>query len=41
MNADGCGLSLTLWDSEASAQHMADTFGIGSSPHGSASIVKV
>jgi hypothetical protein len=39
-NDEGRGLSLTLWDSVASAQHMADTFGIGSSPQASVSIVR-
>lgn len=31
-NEDGKALSLTLWDTEANAQVMAERFGIGSSP---------
>lgn len=34
----GTGLSLTLWDTEANAQVMAERFGIGSSPQLSATI---
>ncbi len=37
-NDDGKGLSLTLWDSEGSAQTMAERFGIGSSPTMNAAI---
>lgn len=39
-NDDGKGLSLTLWDTEANAQTMAERFGIGSSPTMSASIAR-
>lgn len=39
-NADGKGLSFTLWDTEADAQVMADRFGPGSSPTASASVVR-
>ena len=31
-NEDGKGLSLTLWDTKANANVMADRFGIGSNP---------
>ena len=37
-NEKGNGLSLTLWDTEANAQVMAERFGIGSSPQMSAMI---
>ena len=37
-NADGRGLSLTVWDTEANAQTMADRFGPGSSPQAGAAI---
>lgn len=37
-NADGRGLSLTVWDSEATARTMADRFGPGSSPQAGAAI---
>ncbi len=37
-NADGTGLSLTVWDTEANAQTMADHFGPGSSPQTGAAI---
>jgi heme-degrading monooxygenase HmoA len=39
-NEDGKGLSLTLWDSEATAQTMVDRFGDGSNPVMSASVVR-
>ncbi len=39
-NDDGKGLSLTVWDTEANAQTMAQRFGIGSSPTMSASIAR-
>jgi hypothetical protein len=39
-NEDGRGLSLTVWDSEAHAQTMADRFGIGANPAASASVVR-
>ena len=39
-NADGKGLSFTLWDTEANAQVMADRFGPRSSPTASASVVR-
>jgi hypothetical protein len=38
--ADGRGLSLTLWATEADAHVMADRFGPGSSPTASASVVR-
>src|SRR5947209_19523844 len=34
----GMGLSLTLWESEESAQQMAARFGVGSSPQADASV---
>ena len=37
-NEDGKGLSLTLWDTEANANVMADRFGIGSNPAMSAMV---
>jgi hypothetical protein len=37
-NEKGSALSLTLWDTEANAQIMAERFGIGSSPQMSAMI---
>ncbi len=39
-NADGKGLSLTLWDTEANANVMADRFGIGSNPTVSAMVAR-
>jgi hypothetical protein len=37
-NADGKGLSLTVWESEAAAQEMASRFGPGASPQAGASV---
>lgn len=39
-NAEAKGLSLTVWDSEANAQVMADRFGIGSNPAMSAMVAR-
>jgi hypothetical protein len=39
-DADGIGLSLTLWDTEDNAETMAARFGEGSSPTASASVVR-
>jgi hypothetical protein len=39
-NADGKGLSFTLWDTEANANVMADRFGIGSNPAMSAMVAR-
>ena len=39
-NADGRGLSLTVWDTEENAQAMAERFGPRSSPAASASVVR-
>ena len=39
-NDDGLGLSLTVWDTDANAQTMAERFGIGSSPTASASVAR-
>src|SRR5579864_773704 len=39
-NATGVGLSLTLWDTEAHAQAMADRFGLGTSPAMSTSVAR-
>ena len=39
-NADGLGLSLTVWDSEENATAMAERFGPGSSPAADASVVR-
>lgn len=39
-NEDGKGLSLTVWDTEANAQAMAERFGPGSSPTMSASVIR-
>jgi hypothetical protein len=39
-NADGRGLSLTLWHTEADAQRMADRFGVGASPAERAFVVR-
>jgi len=37
-NEDGRGLSLTVWDTPADAQAMADRFGVTSSPQAGASV---
>jgi hypothetical protein len=34
------GLSLTVWESEAGAQAMAERFGVGSSPQASAAVTR-
>ncbi len=39
-NKDGRGLSLTVWDSEGSAQAFADQFGVGASPQAAASVIR-
>jgi hypothetical protein len=39
-NADGKGLSFTLWDTEDNARVMADRFEPGSSPAASAPVVR-
>jgi hypothetical protein len=39
-NEDGKGLSLTLWDTRANAEVMADRFGIGSNPAMSAMVAR-
>ncbi len=39
-NDDGNGLSLTLWDTKANAQTMAERFGIGSNPTMSAAVAR-
>jgi hypothetical protein len=39
-NEDGKGLSLTVWDTEADAQVMAERFGPGSSPTAGAAVVR-
>ncbi|MGH2869030.1 MAG: hypothetical protein ACRDNK_15910 [Solirubrobacteraceae bacterium] len=39
-NDAGKGLSLTVWDTEANAQTMAERFGVGSNPTMSASIAR-
>jgi hypothetical protein len=39
-NEDGKGLSLTLWETEANAEVMADRFGIGSNPAMSAMVAR-
>ena len=39
-NDAGLGLSLTVWDTEASAQRMAERFGPGSSPTANASVTR-
>ena len=39
-NDAGLGLSLTVWDTEASDQRMAERFGLGSSPTASASVTR-
>lgn len=39
-NADGKGLSLTLWDTEEEANDMASRFGIGASPAMAASVAR-
>ncbi len=39
-NEHSVGLSLTIWDSEKSAQAFADQFGIGASPQAAASVVR-
>ncbi len=35
---DGRGLSVTVWDTEAHAQAMADRFGLGSNPAAAATV---
>ena len=37
-NEDGKGLSLTVWDTPADAQAMADRFGVPSRPQAGASV---
>ena len=39
-NEDGKGLSLTLWETEANGEVMADRFGIGSNPAMSAMVAR-
>lgn len=39
-SADGVGLSLTLWDTKADADRMADQFGVGANPQQEASVVR-
>ena len=39
-NADGKGLSLTIWDTQEGARLMADRFGLGASPTASASVTR-
>jgi hypothetical protein len=39
-NQDGKGLSLTLWDTEANAQTMAERFGIDANPTESAFVAR-
>ena len=39
-NDDGKGLSLTVWDTRANAEVMADRFGIGSNPAMSAMVAR-
>jgi hypothetical protein len=39
-DTSGRGLSLTVWDTEAHAQTMAERFGIGSNPTVSAAVVR-
>jgi hypothetical protein len=39
-NQEGKGLSLTLWDTEANAQTMAERFGIGANPTESAFVAR-
>lgn len=39
-SAEGKGLSLTMWDSEANARGMADRFGPGSSPQADATVTR-
>jgi hypothetical protein len=39
-NDAGIGLSLTLWETEAGAQAMAERFGLGSSPQANAAVTR-
>jgi hypothetical protein len=39
-NADGKGLSLTVWATESQARVMTERFGIGSSPQADATIAR-
>jgi hypothetical protein len=39
-NADDVGLSLTLWETKANADRMAEQFGVGASPRQGASVVR-
>lgn len=39
-NAEGKGLSLTVWESAEAAQGMADRFGPGASPQAGATVVR-
>jgi hypothetical protein len=39
-NEDEVALSLTVWESEAGAQAMAERFGLGSSPQASAAVTR-